>query len=245
MRIALGLGVILLGAGFVWGQDAPSGSPSIKQVADTSISAGTRIPSGVMAARILTHPTPVYPKDAKKKHIFGMVVLHAIIGTDGRIENLTVLSGPVELQTSAVDAVKQWTYLPYELNGQPVKVDTTVTVNYNFGPAATLSHNGTMLTDGNETVELAPNAHELQGAKKVSPHYPAEAKQKHVTGDVTVSVLIGLDGHVESVDVVSGPELLRDAAVEAVRQWVYPQYAVDGVGKRVHTLATVMFRMSS
>ena len=53
-----------------------------------------------------------------------------MIGTDGHVENLKVVSGPKELQQSAMDAVRQWVYKPYLLNGAPVDVITKVTVHY-------------------------------------------------------------------------------------------------------------------
>ena len=59
--------------------------------------------------------------------------LHAIISKTGSIANLSVISGPAMLQSSALDAVKQWRYKPYILNGEPTEVDTTVTVNFNLG----------------------------------------------------------------------------------------------------------------
>ena len=83
-----------------------------------------------MAGNILTKAQPVYPPDAKAAHVEGAVVLHAIIGIDGSVENLSVISGPKELQPSAINAVKQWTFRPYLLNGNPTEVDTTITVNY-------------------------------------------------------------------------------------------------------------------
>ena len=73
---------------------------------------------------------PIYPPDARAAGIQGSVVLDAVIGKDGIIENLKVLSGPPELARSALDAVKQWTYKPYLLNGEPVAVDTTITVTF-------------------------------------------------------------------------------------------------------------------
>jgi len=85
-----------------------------------------------MAGNILTKVAPVYPDDARAAHISGTVVLHAIIGKDGNVENLVVVSGPKELQASALDAVKQWTYKPYLLNGNPTEVETTIHVNYNL-----------------------------------------------------------------------------------------------------------------
>jgi TonB family protein len=88
------------------------------------------ISGGVIAANRLSNVSPVYPPDAKAAKLSGTVVLHAIIGKDGTIQSLTVLSGPEIFQKSALDAVRQWTYKPYMLNGEPTAVDTTITINY-------------------------------------------------------------------------------------------------------------------
>jgi len=104
----------------------PSAEPDPAPQADSPL----RVASGIMAGNILTKAQPVYPPDAKAAHIQGAVVLHAIIGIDGTVENLVVISGPKELQSSAIDAVKQWTFQPYLLNGNPTEVDTTIEVNY-------------------------------------------------------------------------------------------------------------------
>jgi protein TonB len=58
------------------------------------------------------------------------VVLQAVIGKDGTIQNLRVVSGHPMLAQAALDAVKQWRYKPYYLNGEPVDVDTTINVNF-------------------------------------------------------------------------------------------------------------------
>lgn len=92
----------------------------------------TSIPAGKMAAQLLTKVTPKYPPDAKKARIQGKVVLEAIIGKTGQVENLKVISGPKELQQSALDAVRQWTYKPVMMNGEPVEVRTTINVNYSL-----------------------------------------------------------------------------------------------------------------
>ncbi len=92
-----------------------------------------RISGGVIAGTIIEKTTPVYPPIAKAAHVSGAVVLHAIIGKNGAIQNLTVISGPEMLRASALDAVKGWRYKPYILNGDPTEVDTTITVNFNFG----------------------------------------------------------------------------------------------------------------
>jgi TonB family protein len=91
------------------------------------------ISSGVMAGNKIGGPNPVYPPSAKKAKIQGTVVLGATIGKDGTVEKLNVISGPKELQASSLDAVRDWTYRPYLLNGEPVEVETTINITYNLG----------------------------------------------------------------------------------------------------------------
>jgi TonB family protein len=88
------------------------------------------LPAETMAKHILTKVPPQYPADAKKARIQGKVVLDAIIGKTGNVENLKVVSGPAALQQSALDAVRQWTYRPVMLNGEAIEVETTINVIY-------------------------------------------------------------------------------------------------------------------
>jgi TonB family protein len=73
---------------------------------------------------------PVYPDNAKRRHVEGTVVLHAVIGKDGKVAELKPLSGSEELVPAAIDAVQQWVYRPYIFNGEPIAVDTQITVNF-------------------------------------------------------------------------------------------------------------------
>lgn len=75
-------------------------------------------------------PQPMYPPMARAARIQGAVVLRAIISKAGMIENLEALSGHPLLIPAAIEAVKQWRYRPYVLNGEPVEVETRVTVNF-------------------------------------------------------------------------------------------------------------------
>jgi protein TonB len=88
------------------------------------------IPVGgrVQNALVKVHPDPIYPQIAKSARIAGTVELSAIIGEDGKIQQLTVVSGHPLLRQAALDAVKQWVYKPTLLNEQPVKVSTTIDV---------------------------------------------------------------------------------------------------------------------
>jgi TonB family protein len=76
---------------------------------------------------------PTYPPPARQARIEGPVVLHAVISREGSIESLQVVSGHPFLARAALDAVRQWRYRPYVLNGQPVEVDTQITVNFTLG----------------------------------------------------------------------------------------------------------------
>jgi TonB family protein len=111
------------------GNAASGGSDSSATKAPKQLSVSAK----VMSQNILTKAVPIYPPAAKKARIQGKVVLDAVIGTDGNVESLRVLSGPQELQQSALDAVRQWTYKPYLLNGDPIEVETTINIIYSLG----------------------------------------------------------------------------------------------------------------
>jgi protein TonB len=93
----------------------------------------TRVSSGVISGLAISQPKPVYPPIARAAHVSGAVVLHAQISKTGTIDKLEVVSGPEMLRAAALDAVRNWRYKPYLLNGEPTEVDTTITVNFNFG----------------------------------------------------------------------------------------------------------------
>lgn len=86
----------------------------------------------VTAARILRQVRPRYPDDARKARIQGDVVLHVIIDREGAVVEVEIVSGDPLLTQAAIEAVKQWKYTPTLLNGQPVEVDTTITVSFVF-----------------------------------------------------------------------------------------------------------------
>lgn len=89
-----------------------------------------QVSPGLAQGRLTHQVAPVYPPEAKRQHIQGAVVLKAVIGKDGRLDKLTPISGPSELYGAAVGAVQQWRYKPYLVDGQPLAVQTTITVNF-------------------------------------------------------------------------------------------------------------------
>ena len=89
-----------------------------------------RVGGNVQQAKLVNQPKPVYPPLAKQARIQGTVRFNAIIGRDGAIANLTVVSGHPLLVPSALEAVRQWKYQPTLLNGEPVEVVTQIDVNF-------------------------------------------------------------------------------------------------------------------
>ena len=85
-----------------------------------------RVTSGLILKKV----QPIYPEQARRARIQGAVVMSAVISKSGQIADLEVLDGAIELVVSAVNAVRQWKYRPYVVNGEPVEVDTSVTVYY-------------------------------------------------------------------------------------------------------------------
>lgn len=125
-------GAFSLSAGarpFLYQQQEQAPAPAASQ---PDASDAIQVSGGIMAEMLQSRVDPVYPQAAKDAHISGTVVLAAVIDTKGNVENLSVVSGPPELTAAAIDAVKQWTYRVYQLNGQPARVSTTVTVNFHL-----------------------------------------------------------------------------------------------------------------
>ena len=108
--------------------DAPNNSNSTPATQNSP--QVVRVAQGVTQGLILKKVPPVYPQQARYARIQGSVVMSAIISKRGDVVDLEVLDGPIELAVSAVNAVRQWKYRPYVLNGEPVEVRTQITVNY-------------------------------------------------------------------------------------------------------------------
>ena len=105
----------------------------LKELASTDSPKRIRVAQGVAQGRLIRMVTPVYPDSAMQKRIVGRVILQAVIGKDGRIKDLRIVSGPSELAQPVFDAVQMWEYRPYLLEGEPVEVETQITVNYQLG----------------------------------------------------------------------------------------------------------------
>lgn len=89
--------------------------------------------SSMLEGSLIRRVQPVYPPLARSARVQGSVVLAAVISKAGMIENLTLISGHPMLVPAALQAVSQWRYRPYILNGEAIEVDTQITVNFILG----------------------------------------------------------------------------------------------------------------
>jgi len=91
-----------------------------------------RVPATMAEANLVYDVAPKYPPEAGRERIEGIVVLMAVIGKDGTVRDVRVESGLPLLAQAAIEAVKQWRYRPYLLNGEPGEIDSQITINFNL-----------------------------------------------------------------------------------------------------------------
>ncbi|NYF79983.1 energy transducer TonB [Granulicella arctica] len=112
---------------------ADSTTSPVVRVAPEKTIGPVRVSAGVSTGMLLTPIRPVYPQIAKAARVEGTVVVEAVISKTGSIESLHVVSGAAMLQSAAIDAIRAARYQPFLLNGAPVEVQTTITVNFRLG----------------------------------------------------------------------------------------------------------------
>ena len=107
--------------------------PGVSVAPTRSSAEPMRVSKGVLVGMLLSPIHPVYPAIARAAGISGSVVVEAVISRTGTIESLHVISGPEMLRSAALDAIRAARYQPFRLNGEPIEVQTTITVNFRMG----------------------------------------------------------------------------------------------------------------
>jgi len=222
-----------------WSQEAP---PTATQVQASTL-------------QVLRKVAPVYPPLARQARIQGTVVLRVIINKAGEIRDLNLISGHPMLGPAAIEAVRQWRYQPYVVEGETVEVETDIQVNFKLGdnppPTGVAAGvvgsipGGISLPPPTPGVPRAPEAvTRTLRVEKVDATYPPPAIRQRIEGIVVLDVRIDASGDVENATLISGHPTLAPAALEAVKQWRYKPYMVDGVPGAVETTAQLEFRVS-
>ncbi len=237
------------------GQPSSSQDPSAQGSGESGAPRSIRVGGNVAQANLIYQVAPVYPPIAKAAHISGTVVLHAIIGKDGTIQDLQYVSGPPLLMKSAMDAVRQWRYKPTVINGNPVEVDTTITVIFTLGGSNAAAPDTEV---PNATAPGAPPTSQRSQDSKAwpeivqsvppithpAPIYPTDAKEKHIEGIVVVLATISESGSVKKLEIESGPPELADAAKDAVRRWQFRPIEVNDSQVETQRRIAVLFSLT-
>ncbi len=190
--------------------------------------------------KLIKQVPPIYPQVARQARVEGTVILEAKTDEQGNVIDSKVLRSIPLLDQAAIDAVRQWKYEPLIVGGIARKVLFTVTVRF-------------MLKEGDKVKTLEKFA---QGAvraendikppklvKEVPPVYPVIARLAEVQGVVILGVKTDEEGKVKDVIVLRSIPLLDQAAIDAVRQWVYEPLVVDGKAVPVVFTVTVRFQL--
>jgi TonB family protein len=226
-----------------------------------------RVSSGIESNLIRSKVAPEYPPLARQAHIQGTVVLKVEIDKAGDVQNVQLVSGHPMLAPAAIEAVKQWKYAPYLLNGTPMIVETSVQVNFTLAneppsevvggdassdrtpPEVTGGVIGAVPPSDTPASQLPRRIRVSRGVesgllvKKVQPEYPPEAKDQHIQGTVVLQATFDTEGNVANLQLISGHPLLAPPAIEAAKQWKYRPYLLNNTPIQVETQIVVNFTL--
>ena len=230
----------------------------------------------IMPPKLVKEVEPVYPAEAKKAGIEGVVIIEATTDLYGRVANVKVLRSIPALDQPALDAVKQWVYEPMIINGKPQPVVFTVTVRFTlddqkkpagggvigevYGGVSTGVEGGVSggveggVTGGvmspeelqkyeGDAVRAVGEVKPPKLIKEVAPVYPEIARQAQVEGIVILEAKTNVQGNVIEARVLRSIPILDQAAIDAVKQWKYEPLIVDGKARKVIFTVTVRFML--
>ena len=195
-----------------------------------------RVGSRVMANKLVHKVEPETPGRPGSSRPLDQFILSIVVDKDGEVQEVKVLQGAGDHppSNSAVpDAVSQWRYEPFLLDGKPVLVRTTVFLRMPKSRSAV-----------EEPVRVGGQVMESRLIHRVDPEYPAELQESRPSGQVILSIVIGKNGEVQQVEVMKGDEGdpgLNPAAANAVIQWRYKPFVLNGIPVPVRTTVVVRF----
>ena len=159
--------------------------------------------------------------------------MEATTGIYGRVQNVKILRSIPPLDQAAVDAVYQWVYEPFVVNGKPTGMVFTVTVVFKLKEE----------TKDSGPVRAVGDIKPPKLIKRVDPVYPEEAKKAGIEGVVIVEATTGIYGRVQNVKILRSIPALDQAALDAVYQWVYEPALINGKPRGVIFTVTVTFNI--
>ncbi len=219
----------------------------------------------VMERLVVSKVAPIYPPLARQARIQGTVIAQVLISKTGDVESVQLFSGHPILAPAAIEAIKQWKFKPFELNGEPVEVETRAKVNFTLADNSSAQGTAGSVPGGippnqpggivdaadardqhspPQRVRVSQGVEEALIVKKVPPEYPQDAKDQRIQGSVVLKVTVDKQGSVATVELISGHPALAPASMEAVKQWKYKPYLLNQQPVEVETQVTVNFTLA-
>lgn len=205
-------------------------------VGDTS--APIRAVGEIKPPQLLKQIDPVYPEVARKAGVDGVVILEAETDITGHVRNTRILRSIPLLDQAAIDSVRQWVYEPAIIDGKPRGVIFTTTVRFTLdgGKSAPPAKEGAPL-------KITGDVKGPKLIKQFDPIYPEAARKSQVEGTVILEVTTDIYGRVQDIRILRSIPLLDQAALDAVRQWVYEPPIINGKPISVTFTVTVNFTL--
>jgi len=189
--------------------------------------------------RLIKQVDPRYPEIARQARVEGVVILEAETDVYGRVQNAKILRSIPLLDQAAIDAVRQWIYAPLMIDNKPRGCIFTVTVRFALDGGKSVPP----AKDG-EPLKITGDVKGPKLIKQVDPVYPPVARQSQVEGTVILEVTTDIYGRVRDIKVLRSIPLLDQAAVDAVKQWVYEPPIINGKPISVTFTVTVRFTLN-
>lgn len=191
--------------------------------------------------RLIKRVEPIYPEIARQAFVEGIVILEVVTDINGRVQNVKVLRSIPLLDQAAIDAVRQWVYEPRVIDGKPRAMifTTTVTFTLDGGKPKTRVE----VSHGEEPLRIISGVKGPKVLTRVEPVYPLKARQAHVEGVVILEATTDIDGRVQTINVLRSIPLLDQAAIDAVKQWVYEPAMINGKPTPISFTVNVQFKL--
>ncbi len=213
---------------------------------------------GQIRKNAINRAVPEYPAEAKEKKVEGDVTVEIKVDEEGKVVSAKYVSGPEIFIESVEKAAKEWTFKPTLVNGAPVKVAGNLSFRFQLGSFTDALSKASAKNEASENSKkdipevLPPSIIRRSEAvirglaiDRVAPNYPTEAKEKKVEGDVTVEITIGEEGKIIAARVISGHELLKDAALEAAKKWTFKPTTLNDHPVKVSGVLSFRFKLGS
>lgn len=184
--------------------------------------------------RLIKRVEPVYPEELKKAGKSGRVVIEAATDEEGNVVKVTPIEGPKEFYDAAINALKQWKYEPFIIDGKKKSVKFNVV--FSFKLDGEKKNKDALVISASKAPKLIV---------KVEPVYPEAAVKQKIQGTVVIEATIDVEGNVVNTTIIDGHPMLNQAAIDAIKQWKYAPFIEEGVKKSVKFTVVVRFKLNA